>query len=569
MLQSIRTIVHKHNMIKGEVEMRKSIKIMAGVRVVAALLAVMVFSVMTTKNIYNMEDSAAANVAVNEVLQRAQKAEAAHYKWSSNLSNALYAGMEFTGSTDPTGCVLGQWLYGEAGTEDKAILDLRTQLEPLHKELHESAAYVLELYNTDPAQAQAYYQETISSNLGVLVGLLEQVVERGVELNDLSALHMEQTVHTMHIVTGAGLLLTLVLLLSLVLYIMRRVLKPILLITAKTKPLQDGCMKIELNYDANDEIGDLARTLKQSIDRINKYIEDINRMMSQLSGGNFDVEASVPFIGDFRSISESIDSFTASLSSAMNNINDVEHKVFGHAQSLSNSSQMLAEGATDQAAAVEELTATTDDLARSAEKNIQMATEMRDNAHLTGDQVNLSSQQMEQLISAMTDISDTSQQIENIISTIENIAFQTNILALNAAVEASRAGEAGKGFAVVAKEVRDLAAKSDQAAKATKELIENSVQAAGKGSRIVEEVSTSLKKTLTLVTQSNDAVEEFADAVQIEATAISQVSEALGQISNVVQTNTANSEESAAVSAELFEQVNQMQKQTSRFKLKH
>ena len=549
--------------------MRKSIKIMAGVRVVAALLAVMVFSVMTTKNIYNMEDSAAANVAVNEVLQRAQKAEAAHYKWSSNLSNALYAGMEFTGSTDPTGCVLGQWLYGEAGTEDKAILDLRTQLEPLHKELHESAAYVLELYNTDPAQAQAYYQETISSNLGVLVGLLEQVVERGVELNDLSALHMEQTVHTMHIVTGAGLLLTLVLLLSLVLYIMRRVLKPILLITAKTKPLQDGCMKIELNYDANDEIGDLARTLKQSIDRINKYIEDINRMMSQLSGGNFDVEASVPFIGDFRSISESIDSFTASLSSAMNNINDVEHKVFGHAQSLSNSSQMLAEGATDQAAAVEELTATTDDLARSAEKNIQMATEMRDNAHLTGDQVNLSSQQMEQLISAMTDISDTSQQIENIISTIENIAFQTNILALNAAVEASSAGEAGKGFAVVAKEVRDLAAKSDQAAKATKELIENSVQAAGKGSRIVEEVSTSLKKTLTLVTQSNDAVEEFADAVQIEATAISQVSEALGQISNVVQTNTANSEESAAVSAELFEQVNQMQKQTSRFKLKH
>lgn len=328
-------------------------------------------------------------------------------------------------------------------------------------------------------------------------------------------------------------------------------------------------MKIELSYDANDEIGDLARTLKQSIDRINKYIEDINRMMSQLSGGNFDVEASVPFIGDFRSISESIDSFTASLSSAMNNINDVEHKVFGHAQSLSNSSQMLAEGATDQAAAVEELTATTDDLARSAEKNIQMATEMRDNAHLTGDQVNLSSQQMEQLISAMTDISDTSQQIENIISTIENIAFQTNILALNAAVEASRAGEAGKGFAVVAKEVRDLAAKSDQAAKATKELIENSVQAAGKGSRIVEEVSTSLKKTLTLVTQSNDAVEEFADAVQIEATAISQVSEALGQISNVVQTNTANSEESAAVSAELFEQVNQMQKQTSRFKLKH
>ncbi len=428
---------------------------------------------------------------------------------------------------------------------------------------------MLELYASDPEQAQAYYQETIMSNLGVLVELLEQVVERGTELNEISEANMEKTASTMHIVTGAGLLLTLFFLLSLVLYIIKRVVKPILLITAKTSPLQEGRMKVELNYNGNDEIGDLSRTLKDSIDRINQYIEDINRIMSQLSSGNFDVSASVPFIGDFRSISDSIDSFTASLSSAMSNINNVEQKVFGHAQSLSGSSQMLAQGATDQAAAVEELTATTEDLARSAEKNMQMATEMRDNARMTGDQVNLSSQQMEQLVSAMSDISNTSQEIENIISTIENIAFQTNILALNAAVEASRAGEAGKGFAVVAKEVRDLAAKSDQAAKATKDLIENSVQAAGRGSRIVDEVSESLKRTLTLVTESNSAVEEFADAVQIEATAISQVSEALGQISNVVQTNTANSEESAAVSAELYEQVNRLQTQTSRFRLKH
>lgn len=548
--------------------MRKSIKIMAGVRIAAALLAVVLFSLLTTQNIYRMEATEAANSSVNAVLQRAQKAEAAHYKWSSNLSNALYSGSEFTGSTDPTGCVLGQWLYGEAGTEDQEILALRSQLEPLHKQLHESAIYVLELYEKDPAVAQAYYQDTIMSNLSVLVGLLEKVVERGGALNEISEANMEKTVTTMRVVTGVGLLLTLFFMLSLVLYIMKRVVKPILRITERTKPLQEGRMKLELDYNVNDEIGDLTRTLRQSIDQTHQYIQDINRIMGELSAGNFDVAVSVPFIGDFQSIADSINSFTDSLSGVMKNIHRVEDSVYAHARTLSNGSQSLAQGATEQAAAVEELSATLDELSKSAKINIQKSSEMRENAHQTGNQVNVSSGQMELLVSAMADISRTSEQIENIISTIENIAFQTNILALNASVEASRAGEAGKGFAVVANEVRNLAAKSDQAAKATKELIENSVRATAKGSAIVQEVSETLHKTLTLVTASNSAIDEITDAVQEEAEAVSQVAEGIGQIASVVQTNSANSEESAAVSAELFEQVNQMKTQTSAFRLK-
>lgn len=548
--------------------MRKSIKIMVGIRLVVAFIAVMMFSVLTTKNILNMEHSEEDSVAVNALLQRAQKAEAAHYKWSNGLSNSLYSNVEFTGSTDPTGCVLGQWLYGEAGTEDEKILSLRSQMEPLHKELHESATYVLELMKTDPEQAQAYYQETILGNLSVLVGLLDSVVERGTELNEISTENMHDTVMTMHLVTTVGLVVTIVCLLSLVIYIMRKVVRPILIITNKTKPLQDGNMNLELDYNAKDEIGDLSRTLQTSIKQTCQYIEDINRMMNQLSKGNFNVGASVPFIGDFRSISDSIDSFTDSLSRAMANIHNVEQKVFGHARTLSDGSQMLAQGATEQASAVEELSATLDELSRSAKQNIQKASEMRDNAHLTGKQVNLSSQQMDLLISAMNDISSTSQQIEKIISTIENIASQTNILALNAAVEASRAGEAGKGFAVVAVEVRNLAAQSDQAAKASKELIENSVQATERGGKIVQEVSESLRKTLDLVVKSNNAIDEITDAVEEEATSIEQVAEGIGQIASVVQTNSANSEESAAVSAELFEQVNRLKDQTSKFQLK-
>ena len=151
---------------------------------------------------------------------------------------------------------------------------------------------------------------------------------------------------------------------------------------------------------------------------------------------------------------------------------------------------------------------------------------------------------------------------------IENIAFQTNILALNAAVEAARAGAAGKGFAVVADEVRSLAAQSDQAAKATKELIENSVQATTRGSHIVGEVSITLQETLQLVTRSNEDISGIAKAVEGEAESIAQVTEGIGQISSVVQMNSASSQEAAAVSAELFQQVRLLEDQTRRFHLK-
>ena len=175
---------------------------------------------------------------------------------------------------------------------------------------------------------------------------------------------------------------------------------------------------------------------------------------------------------------------------------------------------------------------------------------------------------VKQLNIAMDNISSSSQEIGKIIATIENIAFQTNILALNAAVEAARAGSAGKGFAVVADEVRNLATKSDEAAKATKDLIDGSINAVHEGTEAVGKVTDSLQRTNELTSGVTAMMETVVKAVENQTTAIVQVTEGIDQISAVVQTNSATSEESAAASEELSSQASLMKELLSRFKLR-
>ena len=548
--------------------MGTSIKRSVGIRVACAIAAILIFSGMTTMNILRIEGTQDDSVRASSMLDQIQRAEVAHYKWAANLSNALYAGTEFTGSMDHTGCVLGQWLYSELNLTDSQIESLRTQIEPLHKELHASAGTALGLYANSRTTAQQYYQETIQTNLTTLVGLLDKVVDRGTALSTEYTATMNGTIAFMHLSTVICLVLALIGITSLVVYFLQCVVKPLVQITHRAQPLQEGRLSLDLGYRSKNELGQLAQTLESSMGRVQEYVADIDRVMAELAQGNFDVSTSARYIGDFQPIEEALGRFTVSISDAMSSIIQAEQRVSSHAEQLSSGAQALAQGATEQASAVQELYATVDDLSKSAGRNVEAAANAQRSAKLTSEQVTLSSKQMEEMVAAMDDIAESSQQIGKIIATIENIAFQTNILALNAAVEAARAGSAGKGFAVVADEVRNLASKSDEAAKYTKDLIENSVQSTERGSRIVGEVSQSLKQALDLVVQSDEAIHSITEAVHQEAESLSQVSEGIGQISSVVQTNSASSEESAAVSSELFEQVHLLEDETKKFRLK-
>ena len=332
-----------------------------------------------------------------------------------------------------------------------------------------------------------------------------------------------------------------------------------------------GKFDIPVDFESKNELGEMAKALRDSQDCLKNVVGEVSYLMTEMAHGNFALQFKDEsiYVGGLIPMREAIRGINHQLSDTLAQITLSAEQVSAGSEQVSTGAQALAQGATEQASAVEELSATIGDIANNSQNNARGSEEAMEKTNYASSQLDESAHNMDEMVTAMDNISDSSQEIGKIIATIENIAFQTNILALNAAVEAARAGSAGKGFAVVADEVRNLATKSDEAAKATKELIDRSMRAVDEGNDIVKKVSASLKRTVDATEELKKSINSIAKAVEEESEAIAQVTEGIDQISAVVQTNSATSEQSAAASEELSSQAALIKDLMNKFKLRN
>ena len=357
-------------------------------------------------------------------------------------------------------------------------------------------------------------------------------------------------------------------------YLKKTVSSPLAEITQVARRLVAGNLglstgeEVNINVRSQDEIGELAFIFKDTIHRLRSYIGEISTVLSSIAGGDLTHSAQQSYVGDFASIRQSMDTIGDHLNDTVKHIRKSAEQVALGSTHVSNSAQSLAQGTAEQASSVEELAATTSEISGNAQRTADGTKEAGKFVDEAGGHLSVSVGYVHQLNTAMGKISSSSEEIRKIIATIENIAFQTNILALNAAVEAARAGSAGKGFAVVADEVRNLANKSDEAAKATKELIEGSLTSVNEGSDVVALVTQSLERTSQSAAGVTERMSAVVDAVENQTTAISQITEGIDQISAVVQSNSSASEECAAASRELSNQASLLKELVSSFRLK-
>ena len=327
--------------------------------------------------------------------------------------------------------------------------------------------------------------------------------------------------------------------------------------------------ELEAFYGRSDEIGMIAQTTHRVCGCLRKTIEDVDRIQGEMARGNLAVDVTKNesyYIGDFKALSASLQSIHANLVRIIRDISQVAGQVDTGADRVSTGAQALSQGTVEQAASIEGLVTNVTAIAAQIQTSTARCGSAGDLVGKATGYAAEADKKMDRLKEATRNIDQSSAQIVTVINTIEDIAFRTDILALNAAVEAARAGSAGKGFSVVADEVRNLAAKSAEAAQNTNSLISRSIQDVKTGTESTDLAVSAMKVVDGCIQSIESLMGEISAASIQQSEMIELVEKGIKEISVAVQANSTAVEKSAAVSKELSDQARTLNSLISRFR---
>lgn len=347
--------------------------------------------------------------------------------------------------------------------------------------------------------------------------------------------------------------------------------KPIANLAERLKKFSQGDLGSPFpEHNNEDEVAFMNDVAKEMAANLNLIISDLSRLMSLMADGNFAISTEIEdkYVGEFVELLESVRNMNRKMNSTLRHVEESAEQVTAGSENLAQSAQDLAEGATEQAGAVEQLQATMSTITEQVADTVNNLNDTSRKAESYAKSADSSKTDMRELMDAMQCISETSKKIENIISDIESIASQTNLLSLNAAIEAARAGEAGKGFAVVAEQIRMLADESAKSAVDTRTLIEGAINEIEEGNQVAQKAADSMEAVVQGINDISDTSKMLSENSNQQIAALREAEKGVEQISEVVQSNSAASEECSATSEELSAQAEAMNEMIAQFVLR-